>query len=133
MLDRIKATGLNTNEGAQINNIFGAYAAERSKLSISLEDIFNKVFIITNKVFIITANGELLDKRVNEFAVYRKEGTYSTGKVKFEISKETVKLDTGFVLNVNGLEYHVLEPKDITSSDNTTVVVASSVGSEYKV
>lgn len=122
--NRIKATGLNTNEGAQINNIFGAYAAERSKLSISLEDIFNKVFIIT-------ANGELLDKRVNEFAVYRKEGTYSTGKVKFEISKETVRLDTGFVLNVNGLEYHILEPKDITSSDNTTVVVASSVGSEY--
>ncbi len=51
--------------------------------------------------------------------------------IKFEISKETVRLDTGFVLNVNGLEYHVLEPKDITSSDNTTVVVASSVGSEY--
>ncbi len=121
---RIKATGLNTNEGAQINNIFGAYAVERSKLSIILEDIYNKVFIVDT-------NGDMLDKRVNEFAVYRKQGTYSTGKVRFNINKESIVLDTGFSLTVNGLEYQVLENKTITASDNTVVVVAKNVGSEY--
>ncbi len=70
----------------------------------------------------------LIDNRIKAIALNTNEGAHINSKVKFEISKVTVRLDTGFVLNVNGLEYHVLETKDITSSDNSTVVVASSVG-----
>ena len=118
----IKDSGLSIIEGSQVNNIVSADALERRKLYIEMENLFNLAFIEENF-------GEYLDKRVNEFGVYRKLGEYATGEVLFtgEVGTEILN---GTIISVNGLNYVVIKDVTIsgTTKNDTSPIQALEVG-----
>lgn len=120
-------TGLATNEGSFLDNIFAAKAADEAKLYMAMSYIFDLVFIEDSC-------DEFLDKRVNEFGVYRKAGEFSAGKVQFSGDKKLIP--AGTVLVANNLEYRTLEDIDLSAEEiekDTSIVEASEVGYKYNI
>lgn len=111
--------------GSDTWNIVSPTALEISQQYIKLDQI-------RKKVFIKEGYDDYLDDRVNEFGVYRKEGTRAIGYVIFEGLKGT-KIGNGTIIAFNDLQYVII--KDIILSDNvednTTPVEALEIGSKY--
>ncbi len=103
-----------------------------SPTALEIAQQYTKLDQIRKKVFIKDGYDECLDIRVNEFGVYRKEGTRAIGEVIFEGSKGT-KIGNGTLISFNDLQYVVI--KDIILSDNIqdnrSPVEALSIGSKY--
>ena len=74
ILENTKANGLDTREGSVSFNLLAPLTEELAKAYISMGDILNLAFI--EDTF-----DEYLDKRVNEFGIYRKEGTKASGSI----------------------------------------------------
>lgn len=120
-------TNLAINEGSFLDNIFAAKAADEARLYVAMSNIFDLVFIED-------ASGEYLDKRVNEFGIYRKAGEFSAGKVRFTGDKKLIP--AGTILIANNLEYRTLEEVDMTNEEvitDTTLVEATEVGYKYNI
>lgn len=75
-----------------------------------------------------------MDKRVNEFGVYRKLGTEATGEVIFEGKVGTV-IQNGTIISYNDLLFVVIKDIEIGSEieQNTSQVQALEVGIRYNI
>ena len=75
ILENTKKNNLDTREGSVSFNLLAPMAEELAKAYISMGDILSLAFI--EDTF-----DEYLEKRVNEFGVYRKDGEKARGKIK---------------------------------------------------
>ncbi|MGO0805352.1 baseplate J/gp47 family protein, partial [Clostridioides difficile] len=82
-------------EGSFLNNMVSGNNLELSKIYLELSKMHKMAFIQD------TYN-QFLDKRVNEFGVYRKLGTESNGEVEFIGEKGTV-INNGTVISYRDL------------------------------
>ena len=122
ILENTSANNLDTREGSVSFNLLAPLAEELAKAYISMGDILNLAFI--EDTF-----GEYLEKRVNEFGIYRKDGEKATGAIKVTGIDDTF-IGNGTIVTSNGLEYIVLN--DIVLSDEDTLYVeAMEIGYKY--
>lgn len=121
ILDNINIP-LDKREGSFLNNTVSPIAVELAKAYIEMGGILNLGFIETNF-------DDFLDRRVNEFGVYRKPGAKATGAIKVEGS-EGATINNGTILKANDLHYVVLNDV-LLPTDNIAYVEALEVGYKY--
>ncbi|MCC0784250.1 baseplate J/gp47 family protein [Clostridioides sp. ES-S-0108-01] len=114
-------------EGSFLNDMVSPINTELAKFYIELSYLHKKVFIEDNF-------DDFLDKRVNEFGVYRKLGTEATGEVIFEGKVGTV-IQNGTIISYNDLLFVVIKDIEIGSEieQNTSQVQALEVGIRYNI
>ncbi|QQY52415.1 baseplate J/gp47 family protein [Clostridioides difficile] len=111
-------------EGSFLNNMISGNNLELSKIYLELSKIHKMAFIQD------TYN-QFLDKRVNEFGVYRKLGTESNGEVEF-IGENGVEISNGTIISYKDLSFVVI--KDIViggEEGNISPVEALEIGTRY--
>lgn len=125
--ENIKKTELAVNEGSITNSIVSALSVEEAKLYIDMMNLFRLAFIEEGFY-------DYLDKRVNEFGIYRKEGEFATGEVEFKGDIGT-RIDNGSIIRINGLDYSVIKDVVIseTIEENKSPIQANEVGVQYNV
>lgn len=125
--ENIKKTELAVNEGSITNSIVSALSVEEAKLFIDMMNLFRLAFIEEGFY-------DYLDKRVNEFGIYRKEGEFATGEVEFKGDIGT-RIDNGSIIRINGLDYSVIKDVVIseTTEENKSPIQANEVGVQYNV
>ena len=122
ILENTSANNLDIREGSVSFNLLAPLTEELAKAYISMGDILNLAFI--EDTF-----GEYLEKRVNEFGIYRKDGEKATGAIKVTGIDDTF-IGNGTIVTSNGLEYIVLN--DIVLPDEDTLYVeAMDIGYKY--
>ena len=122
ILENTKKNNLDTREGSVSFNLLAPMAEELAKAYISMGDILSLAFI--EDTF-----DDYLDKRVNEFGVYRKDGEKARGKIKV-YGNDYVFIENGTIITYGDLEYVVTN--DITlPNENTLYVEAVNVGYRY--
>ncbi|WP_447515668.1 baseplate J/gp47 family protein [Clostridioides difficile] len=112
-------------QGSSLYNIVSPVNLELAQLYIELSYIHKRVFIQDNF-------DDFLDKRVNEFGVYRKLGTEAIGEATFE-GKIGTQIPNGTIVSHSDLLFVVI--KDITIDENSKLNVspiqALEVGIKY--
>lgn len=112
-------------QGSSLYNIVSPINSELAQLYIELSYIHKRVFIQDNF-------DDFLDRRVNEFGVYRKLGTEAIGEVTFE-GKIGTKIPNGTIIFHSDLPFVII--KDITIDENSKLNVspiqALEVGIKY--
>ena len=122
ILENTSANNLDTREGSVSFNLLAPLAEELAKAYISMGDILNLAFI--EDTF-----GAYLEKRVNEFGIYRKDGEKATGAIKVT-GEDDVFIGNSTIVTANGLEYVVLN--DVLLPDEDTLYVeAMDIGYKY--
>ena len=106
-------------QGSSLYNIVSPINSELAQLYIELSYIHKRVFIQDNF-------DDFLDRRVNEFGVYRKLGTEAIGEVIFE-GKIGTKIPNGTIISYSDLLFVVI--KDIKL--NVSPIQALEVGIKY--
>ncbi len=113
------------NQGSSLYNIVSPINSELAQLYIELSYIHKRVFIQDNF-------DDFLDRRVNEFGVYRKLGTEAIGEVIFE-GKIGTKIPNGTIVSHSDLLFVVI--KDVTIDEdsklNVSLIQALEVGIKY--
>ena len=122
ILENTSANNLDTREGSVSFNLLAPLAEELAKAYISMGDILNLAFI--EDTF-----DDYLDKRVNEFGVYRKDGEKATGAIKVTGLDDTF-IGNSTIITSNGLEYIVLNDILLPNED-TLYVEATEIGYKY--
>ena len=122
ILENTKANNLDIREGSVSFNLLAPLAEELAKAYISMGDILNLAFI--EDTF-----DEYLDKRVNEFGIYRKLGGKASGAIKVTGSDGTF-IGNSTILMSNGLEYIVLNDIVLPNED-ILYVEATDIGYKY--
>ncbi|HFQ8795936.1 TPA: baseplate J/gp47 family protein [Clostridioides difficile] len=114
-------------EGSFLNDMVSPINTELAKFYIELSYLHKKAFIEDNF-------DDFLDKRVNEFGVYRKLGTEATGEVTFEGKVGTV-IPNGTIISYNELLFVVIKDIEIGSEieQNTSPVQALEIGIRYNI
>ena len=120
-LDNININ-IDKREGSFLNNTISPLAVELAKAYIEMGGLLNRGFIETNF-------DDFLDRRVNEFGVYRKEGTKAIGELVVE-GKEGTYIENGTMLKSNDLYYVVLNDITLPSNENLQIE-ALEVGYKY--
>ncbi|HFL2569660.1 TPA: baseplate J/gp47 family protein [Clostridioides difficile] len=111
-------------EGSFLNNMVSGNNLELSKIYLELSKMHKMAFIQD------TYN-QFLDKRVNEFGVYRKLGTESNGEAEFIGEKGTV-INNGTVISYRDLLFVVIKDVTIGSEEgDNSPVQALEVGKKY--
>ena len=82
ILENTNKNNLDTREGSVSFNLLAPLAEELAKAYISMGDILSLAFIEDTY-------DEYLDKRVNEFGIYRKYGEKATGAIKVTGADDT--------------------------------------------
>ena len=122
ILENTKANGLDTREGSVSFNLLAPLTEELAKAYISMGDILNLAFI--EDTF-----DEYLDKRVNEFGIYRKEGTKASGSIIVNGIDGTF-IPNSTIVKCGELKY--ITVNDVLLPDEGTLYVeALDIGSEY--
>ena len=114
-------------EGSFLSDMVSPISTELAKFYIELSYLHKKAFIEDNF-------DDFLDKRVNEFGVYRKLGTEATGEVVFEGKAGTV-IPNGTIISYNELLFVVIKDIVISSEieQNTSPVQALEIGIRYNI
>ncbi|HBY2818944.1 baseplate J/gp47 family protein [Clostridioides difficile] len=114
-------------EGSFLSDMVSPVNAELAKFYIELSYLHKKAFIEDNF-------DDFLDKRVNEFGVYRKLGTEAVGEVIFEGKVGTV-VQNGTIISYNELLFVVIKDIVISSKieQNTSPVQALEIGIRYNI
>ena len=124
ILSNIKSP-LAKNEGSTLSNLAAG-------ISIDIAELFNSINLAEQLAFIENNFDEFLDKRINEFGMYRKPGEHATGEITIEGTAGTSILN-GTRIEYAGLTYVIVH--DITLSENTeenvTQVYADEIGLKY--
>ncbi|HDF2668007.1 baseplate protein J [Clostridioides difficile] len=112
-------------EGSFLSDMVSPVNSELAKFYIELSYLHKKAFIEDNF-------DDFLDKRVNEFGVYRKLGTESTGEVIFE-GKLGTTIQNGTIISYNELLFVVIKDIVISSEieQNTSPIQALGIGIRY--
>lgn len=122
ILENTKKNNLDIREGSVSFNLLAPLAEELAKAYISMGDILSMAFIEDTY-------DEYLDKRVNEFGVYRKDGEKATGAIKVTGSDNSY-IANGTIVTCGDLEYIVLN--DIFLPDDDVIYVeALGIGYKY--
>ncbi len=114
---------LDKREGSILNTLASANAMSLAKAYIDMGDIISLGLI--EDTF-----DTFLDKRVNEFGVYRKMGSKSVGEIKVTGNAGTV-LNNGTYFLCNDLKFIMLNDVVIGESDDICHVEAVEVGYRY--
>lgn len=114
-------------EGSFLNDMVSPINTELAKFYIELSYLHKKAFIEDNF-------DDFLDKRVNEFGVYRKLGTEAVGEVIFEGKVGTV-IPNGTIISYNELLFVVIKDIEISLEieQNTSPVQALEIGIKYNI
>lgn len=111
-------------EGSFLNDMISGNTFELSKMYVELSNI-HKI------AFIEDTYDQLLDKRVNEFGVYRKLGTEATGEVEF-IGENGVEISNGTIISYKDLLFVVIKDVLIGGEEgNISPVQALEIGTRY--
>lgn len=112
-------------EGSFLSDMVSPINSELAKFYIELSYLHKKAFIEDNF-------DDFLDKRVNEFGVYRKLGTEAIGEVIIEGKVGTV-ISNGTIISYNELLFVVIKDIVISSEieQNTSPVQALEIGIRY--
>lgn len=114
---------LDKREGSVLNTFASGNSMSLAKAYIDMGDIISLGFI--EDTF-----DTYLDKRVNEFGVYRKEGSKATGQIKVT-GKEGTVLENGTSFLCNDLKFIMLNDVTIGELDDICHVEAEEVGYKY--
>ena len=122
ILENTKSNNLDTREGSVSFNLLAPMAEELAKAYISMKDILSFVFIEDSFE-------DYLDKKVNEFGVYRKTGGKAIGRIKVT-GRDNTFIENGTIVTYGDLEYVVTN--DITLPYQNNIFVESvNVGYRY--
>lgn len=125
MLDRISAD-IDKSEGSFTYDAVAPAAAELAQAYIELDGILEKAFAQTSY-------GEWLEKRAEEYGVYRKPGTCASGEVTFYGADGTA-IPTGTLVQTDaGLQYLTAQPTEIMNGVATVMVEAAAEGVAYNI
>ena len=98
-------SNIDKKEGSFTNNMISPIAVEFARTYMEFEHILNILFVTDSY-------GEYLDKKANEFGIYRKMGTKANGIVRVYGSEDTViprnatiTTNTGLVFIVSRQDY----------------------------
>ena len=122
ILENTNKNNLDIREGSVSFNLLGPLAEELAKAYISMGDILSLAFIEDTY-------DEYLDKRVNEFGIYRKDGEKATGAIRVTGS-DNAYITNGTIVTCGDLEYIVLNDI-VLPNDNIIYVEALEIGYEY--
>ena len=122
ILENTKKNNLDTREGSVSFNLLAPLAEELAKAYISMGDILSLAFIEDTY-------DEYLDKRVNEFGIYRKDGEKATGAIRVTGS-DNAYITNGTIVTCGDLEYIVLNDI-VLPNDNIIYVEALEIGYKY--
>ena len=121
-LDNINLN-IDKREGSILNTFTSANSMSLAKAYMDMGDIMSIGFIEDGF-------DAFLDKRVNEFGIYRKEGLKATGKIKVT-GKEGTVINNGTVFLCNDLKFVMLNDVVIGQGDDICHVEADEVGYIY--
>ena len=116
--------GIDKREGSVTSNIISPLAEELAKSYMAIGDVLAIGFIESA----ITTH---LDKRVNEFGLYRKTGEKAIGEIEVT-GNGTFKIPSGTVVISDGLEF-ITTSEFIYPQTNLLPVRASEVGYKYNI
>lgn len=125
MLGRIK-TDIDKSEGSFTFDAIAPAAIELAQTYIELDGILEKAFAQTSY-------GEWLEKRAEEYGVYRKAGTRAYGAVTFYGADGTAVPEGTLVQTEAGLQYETV--KEITIAQGNAIVNIRAVteGTQYNI
>ena len=109
------------NEGSILDSMFSSIALAHASIYTVLDKLLNIAFIKDSY-------GDNLDKRVQEFGVYRKEGKESVGQALF-IGEVGQEIPSGAIISAFGNKYEVLDNQDgrINDENGVTLYIRSTV------
>ena len=122
ILENTSKNNLDIREGSVSFNLLAPLAEELAKAYISMGDILSLAFIEDTY-------DEYLDKRVNEFGIYRKDGEKATGAIRVTGS-DNAYITNGTIVTCGDLEYIVLNDI-VLPNDNIIYVEALETGYKY--
>lgn len=103
-----------------------------SPVSMELANAYMMFDVFYENVFAQTASGEYLDRRSNEFGVYRKDGTKARGKAYFTGSDGVYDANI-LIQTQNGLRFKTTEPLKLEGGAGTAAIEAVEIGKKYNV
>lgn len=127
--ERILSNMLNDidkREGSFVNNMVSPLGVEFAKYYMELDDILAIMFLED-------ATNEFLDKKVNDFAVYRKLGTSATGEIVVTGIVGTYIAKGSVVLSQGELAFYTLNDIWLDEDENVIKVEAEDVGAKYNI
>lgn len=127
--ERILSNMLNDidkREGSFVNNMVSPLSVEFAKYYMELDDILAIMFLED-------ATNEFLDKKVNDFAVYRKLGTSASGEIVVTGVVGTYIAKGSVVLSQGELAFYTLNDIWLDEGENVIKVEAEDVGAKYNI
>lgn len=118
ILDNINLD-IDKREGSFLSNTVSPLSVELAKTYLDMQDILSLGFIQTNF-------DDFLDRRVNEFGVYRKQGKKATGEITVT-GNEGAIIEDGTLIKANNIYFVALNRLEI-SLDNILYVEAIEEG-----
>lgn len=125
MLGRIK-TDIDKSEGSFTFDAIAPAAIELAQNYIELDGILEKAFAQT-------AYGEWLQKRAEEYGVYRKAGTHAYGAVTFYGADGTAIPEGTLVQTEAGLQYETVREIIISQGNAVVNIRAVTEGTQYNI
>ncbi|PRR70929.1 baseplate J/gp47 family protein [Clostridium thermopalmarium] len=129
MLDKVP-NDLNKLEGSFLFDALSPISCELAEAKIQLDEILNRVFAVTAAKY---GYSEELDKKAEEYGIYRKGGTKATGEIIFDGVDNTVIPKGTIVQTSNGLQFETTEEKIIINGSATVKIEAMEIGEKYNV
>ena len=117
---------IDKREGSFVSNMISPVGTEFAKYYFELDNILSIMFLED-------ATNEYLDKKVNDFAVYRKLGTRSSGTIQVEGEVGTYIPKNSIVLSQAQLEFYTLNDIWLDEGINNIQVEAIEVGEKYNI
>ena len=117
---------IDKREGSFVSNMISPVGTEFARYYFELDNILSIMFLED-------ATNEYLDKKVNDFAVYRKLGTNAKGIIQVEGEVGTYIPKNSIVLSQAQLEFYTLSDVWLDEGINNIQVEAMEVGEKYNI
>ncbi|WP_243108715.1 baseplate J/gp47 family protein [Clostridium rectalis] len=127
MLEKVP-NDLDKSEGSFFYDILSPVSQEIAEIKLQLDEILNRVFI---KTAVENEYDKEIELRALESGVYRKNGTYATGKVTFKGIENTFIPKGTLVQTESGLQFETLEDKTIVGNSIDIPIKAIEIGARY--
>lgn len=123
-----KIADIDKREGSFVNDMV-------SPVAIELEGAYQQFEKMLGVMFLEDSAGAYIDKRANEYGVFRKQGTYAKGYVTFTGAENTLIPKGSLVSTVTDLIYETLEDVVIEQGETQIAVpvMAQEIGDKYNV
>ncbi len=119
-------SNIDKKEGSFTNNMISPIAVEFARTYMEFEHILNILFVTDSY-------GEYLDKKANEFGIYRKMGTKANGTVRIYGATDIVIPRNATLTTNTGLIF-IVSRQDYIKEDYVDLIVeASEIGEIYNI